>query len=425
MKKIVTACIFIVLMSLGASSQDKIIAVVSIEGNDRTRTNFLKRLAFVKEGAILDSVRIASDVRRFKLLPAVASADYKINNLGDGEFEIIYTIVENFAIIPGLNISNAPNGDFAFRTSIFDFNFLGRNQIIGGFYSRNVFDSFGVYWEAPNLLTRKLGIGLNYQNNVLLEPVFFDNDATVNYKFNTRAVEIKMQYEHNFHNRFELGLNISAQEYDFDNGDEPLEAPLSLGIDTVAVIGEYEYNGINIDYQYQSGFRSILSYNVLLGSNGDNDLLRNAFIGRNDFEYFKRVGERGNWANRLSVAYASNSTTPFAALIVDNQLNIRGVGNSVDRGSAAVVFNTEYRYTLYEKGWFVLQSNVFVDTGIWQDPGGNLGDLVSASNNRVYPGGGIRFIHKRIFNAVFRLDYGIGLGDNATSGIVFGIGQYF
>ena len=32
---------------------------------------------------------------------------------------------------------------------------------------------------------------------------------------------------------------------------------------------------------------------------------------------------------------------------------------------------------------------------------------------------------RSIFNAVFRLDYGIGTGENASRGIVFGIGQYF
>jgi len=51
--------------------------------------------------------------------------------------------------------------------------------------------------------------------------------------------------------------------------------------------------------------------------------------------------------------------------------------------------------------------------------------LFNGTSTRFYPGLGIRFIHKRIFNAVFRLDYGFGIGENATNGLVFGIGQYF
>ncbi len=72
-----------------------------------------------------------------------------------------------------------------------------------------------------------------------------------------------------------------------------------------------------------------------------------------------------------------------------------------------------------------MQSNLFIDAGSWQDPGGRLSDLVEFSNSALFTGAGIRFIHRRIFNAVFRIDYGFSLGSKPNSGIVFGIGQYF
>jgi hypothetical protein len=34
----------------------------------------------------------------------------------------------------------------------------------------------------------------------------------------------------------------------------------------------------------------------------------------------------------------------------------------------------------------------------------------------------VRFIHKKIFNAIFRIDYGYGVTKDATQGLVFGIG---
>ncbi|TYA84607.1 outer membrane protein assembly factor, partial [Seonamhaeicola marinus] len=46
-------------------------------------------------------------------------------------------------------------------------------------------------------------------------------------------------------------------------------------------------------------------------------------------------------------------------------------------------------------------------------------------NLKIYSGLGLRFIHKKIFNAIFRIDYGLGLTENASQGLVFGIGQYF
>ena len=418
--------LIILLICTGITyAQDKIVSKITVNGNKTTKTSFIKKLAFVKPNSTLDSSRIASDMRRLKLLPAIANATFTAKKTNNNTYELTYNIEENFAIIPGLNIATDNNGEFAFRTSIFDFNFLGRNQLIGGYYGRNVFDSYGAFWEAPNLFNRKFGFGLNYQNITLQEPVFFNNNQDVNYRFNTKAFQFSFMFEPNFKNRFELGLNISKEDYSFLEGDLPNNIPSELGANKVAIVGEYEHNNINIFYQYQEGYRSLLTYRITTGSTGQNDLLRNSFIGRNDFEYFKRVGSKGNWANRLRLAFATNDTTPFAPFAVDNQLNIRGVGNTTDRGTAAIVLNSEYRHTLYEKGWFVVQSNAFIDAGTWRNPGGNLNELVDGSTVRFYPGLGIRFIHKKIFNAVFRLDYGVGVGNNATNGIVFGIGQYF
>lgn len=416
---------FLLFVVTFSYAQDKTISEVIIEGNKRTKTSFLKRLAFVKEGSVLDSSKIISDVRRFKLLPSVASATYSINDVEIDRVKIIYTVVENFAIIPGLNVSQDNNDDIAYRTSIFDFNFLGQNQIIGGFYSKNVFDSYGVFWEAPNLFTRKLGIGINYQNNILQEPIFLDNNKDVNYKYNSKAFEIRAMYEHNFKNRFELGINLANEDYDYLEGDLNAEIPEQLGVKRISVVGEYEFNNITNSYQYVEGFRSIFTYSFTLNSKGDNNLLKNFFIGRNDFEYFKRIGTKGNWANRLRIGYATNSSTPFAPFALDNQLNIRGVGNTVDRGTASIVLNTEYRQTLLEKGWFAMQANAFVDAGTWQEPNGSIDDLITGKSATVFSGLGLRFIHKRIFNAVFRIDYGFSLGKKANNGIVFGIGQYF
>ena len=72
-----------------------------------------------------------------------------------------------------------------------------------------------------------------------------------------------------------------------------------------------------------------------------------------------------------------------------------------------------------------MQGNAFIDARTWQDPGGELGDLIDGKNASLFSGLGIRFIHKRIFNAVFRIDYGFSLGKKASNGIVFGTGQYF
>ncbi len=410
-----------ILVYCGGFSQESMVSELQIEGLKRTKESFIRRLVKVKPQSIYDSLQVSTDIERLKRLPGIANAEVVISKNIDQDYSVIYKIEENFTVIPGFNIATDNNGEFAYRVSLFEFNLLGRNQILGGFYQRDVFDSYGGYWEAPYLFTNKFGFGINYKNLISQEPVFFD-DNTVDYKFDSKAIEINLLYEFDFHNRAEIGLNIASEFYDFIDGNLPIGIPSRLDADKIAYRGEYEYNAIDIDYQYASGFRSLLDVRFVTGGEG---LLNDFFIGRNDFEYFKRIGKKGNWANRLRLGYASNDSTPFAPFAVDNQLNIRGVGNTIDRGTASLVLNTEYRYTLYEKKWFVIQSNVFIDTGTWRNPGGDLEELIDGSTLRFYPGAGIRFIHKRIFNAVFRLDYGYGIGNNVTNGITFGIGQFF
>jgi hypothetical protein len=51
----------------------------------------------------------------------------------------------------------------------------------------------------------------------------------------------------------------------------------------------------------------------------------------------------------LRLGLSTNNESPFAPFSLDNNINLRGVGNAVDRGTGSIVFNTEYRYTLVDK----------------------------------------------------------------------------
>ena len=132
----------------------------------------------------------------------------------------------------------------------------------------------------------------------------------------------------------------------------------------------------------------------------------------------------GNLALRVKLGYAKNIDTPFPPFAIDNNRNVRGSGNLVQRGSALWVINSEYRQRLIEKKWFALQGNVFLDLAGIRPPGQALKDIFKTANTHAYSGIGIRFIHKYIYNAVFRIDYGFSLGKVDQQGIVFGIGQY-
>lgn len=414
--------LFLVVFSSISYAQNKV-ADLKVQGNKKLKTSFIKKISFIKSGVALDSSVIEEDIKLLKRLPSIAHAYYQVFPAEkENEYNVFYNIEENFTIIPSANVYTTNDDEFAYRLGLYEFNLFGQNITFGGFYQKNIYDSYAFNFRAPFLFSRKLGLAINYQDLTTQEPVFFNN-TTADYRYNNRSFEVLGLYRFNFTNRVELGVNFFTEDYQYKSGATSPNVPQELKVDKLLYKFIYEYNNLNYDYQYVEGFRSIFNFQYV--HSRDEEQLPDFLIGWNDFQYFERVGKKGNWANRVRLGIATNDDTPFAPFAVDNNLNIRGVGNLIDRGTAAIVVNTEYRHTLYEKGWFALQGNAFIDAGSWRNPGGDLGDFADSQNLRVYPGLGLRFIHKKIFNAIFRIDYGIGITPDSTQGFVFGIGQYF
>ena len=418
--------LFCILGSFKGLSQEYRVADLKIQGNKKLKTSFIKLISDTKGGKVLDSTVIKQDIIRLKRLPAIAHAYFQVFPAYEGQYNVFYYIEENFTLNPQLNVYTTDNDEFAFRAGVYEFNTLGRNIAFGGFYQRDVFDSFGVNLRAPFVFNNKIGLALNFQNLTTQEPVFLDN-GSADYRYNNTSFEVLGLYAFNFYHRIEFGITFFNEDYQYLFGATDPSVPQDFNVNKQLYKGVYEYNNLDYYYQYVRGFKSILNlqYVVSTTDQDTSSILPDFFIFWNDFQYFHRVGEAGNWASRLRLGLSSNPDSPFAPFSVDNNLNVRGVGNTIDRGTGVILLNTEYRHTLLEKGSIIVQGNGFIDAGTWRNPGGDFGDFGDSQNIRIYPGIGMRFIHKRIFNATFRIDYGVGITRDATNGFVFGFGQYF
>ena len=408
------------------ATQEATVLDLKVQGVKRLKPSFIKLISDIKPGTELDSTVIAQDIIRLKRLPAVAHAYFQVFKSHDNFYNVFYNIEENLTINPQVNLYTTNDDEFAYRLGLYEFNLLGRNIAFGGFYQKDIFSSYGVNFRAPYLFNNNVGLAVNFQSLTTQEPVFLDN-GTADYKYNNTSFEVLGLYAFNFKHRVELGINFFNEDYLYLKGATNNSVPRSFNVDKILLKGIYEYNALSYYYQYVSGFKSTFNVQYVQA----NDLTLPDFtIWWNDFTYFARFIDNkgnldGNLATRLRVGLASNTDSPFAPFSVDNNLNIRGVGNTIDRGTGVVVLNTEYRQTLADKDWYAIQGVGFIDAGSWRNPGGDFGDFSDDQNLRVYPGLGLRFIHKKIFNATFRVDYGYGITRDATSGIVFGIGQYF
>ncbi len=417
----VRSIFFILSIAVGFSCFSQKIENVVITGNKKTKTQFISKLIVVSKNTILDSTRLERDINLLKRLPGIADAYYEVKDKSNTNYEVIYHLEENFSVIPSLSVYTTNDGEFAYRAGLYEFNGLGRGYQVGGFFQRDIFNSYAFLFKAPFLISSKMGIALTHQNLTTLEPLYFTS-GTANYKYNNVSYELMLLYRPFLHHRFELGANYFTENYTYVEGMIDGEIPPELTVDKTLFKIRYEFNNTRTKYQFISGVRNQLRFQYVEEVNSVSPAF---FIAINDLHFYKQLGQNGTWASRFRIGFATNNDSPFAPFALDNNINIRGVGNTIDRGTASLVLNTEYRYTLFEKNWFVLQSNAFIDMGTWRQPGGTLNDFTKKDNIKLYPGIGIRVMHKKIYNTVFRIDYGVGIMKGSTHGMVFGIGQYF
>ena len=405
-------------------SQENIIINLKVEGAKKTKRSFVCKLLETKKGLVLDSLSLERDMILLKRLPAISHASYRVTHYQDNYYKVSINLEENLTLLPSVNLWTTTNKQFSYKLGLYDYNFLGKNITFGGFYQNNGFNSYGVNLKAPNLLLSNLGLAVSHQNWKSEEPLYFD-DKSANYLYNNISFEVLALYQINLKNQLNFGVNIFNEKYQYLSGHTNTSIPQNLDLDKTLFKLVYTFDNLDYYYQYIQGFKSTL-YLQYVTSN--NSFQSDFFIAWNDFFYYRKMWKKGTWANRLRFGLSTNEKTPFAPFALDNNVNLRGVGILVDRGTGVALWNTEYRYTVYDKKWLAILTNVFSDFGSWRNPGNTFNDFFKSENLRIYSGVGLRFISKKVYNATFRIDYGFRISNNpnqSKGGLVFGIGQYF
>ena len=126
--------LFLCISNFTLFGQDDIISELKIEGNKKTRTNFIYKIIDSEAGQLLDSLTLKNDITRLIRLPGVTHAYFQISSLKDNKVDVIIHIEENFSIIPGVNIWTTNDREVAYKIGLYEFNLFGRNITFGGFY---------------------------------------------------------------------------------------------------------------------------------------------------------------------------------------------------------------------------------------------------------------------------------------------------
>ncbi len=421
-----TLCFFYCfLLGMTVSGQDiMVIEEMEFRGIEKLNLEFLYKLIDTEVGDTLNLATLDADETQLRRLTAVATTKREIIpiNQHPNKVKLVIEITERRTWFPIFGIGGI-QGNFFFLAGLSQYNLAGKNQTLSGqFLLNDGLPNGQIFYQNQRINGGKWGFSAEIKRSASQEPLFFE-EATVEYQYTNLGVGLNGIYSFR-PNRFLSGGFQLFQENYLKLGPGPIsELP---GPDEFQPLKwltnvRYKQDEIRYDYFYQTGYKlsASLQWVITFGQSG---YFTSLILEGNKYW---RPSKKGNIATRVRFGISNNDTSPFVAFVLDSQFNLRGVGNRVDRGTAQVVINLEYRHTAFEFGSWSSQLVLFSDIGSWRDPGGRLKDLTNPTQFRHFAGGGIRIINKEFFLATLRIDYGVDLYDSSQRGFVLGMGQYF
>ena len=406
---------------LGQQGEVYVIDKIRFEGVQRSNVDYLLEQIQTNITTQYTDSLIRIDVQRLKNLSSIGNASYRIENNGNLS-ELIFEIDEIKTLLPILNLGRIKD-NLWFQGGIVDINWRGRGQVLSAAYLYNDNrHSANIYYKNPRLSNSNWGYSASLSSWSSIEPLFFE-EGTVNYEYGNDAIGLTFIRHLGYNRYFELGSTFFIENYE---RSEIQISELMVGPDRLRqpkILNKVKYaeSFLNYDLFYLKGIAWSAQYQNVLNT-VDNTWFH---ILQLESTSYLRMGQRGNFANRIQFGISTNNNSPFAPFVADSHINIRGIGNRIDRGTAQIFINSEYRHAFMEYRKLGVQGVVFTDMGTWRNPGGQLKDLFDPSGVRLFAGAGIRLIYPKVYNAILRIDYAIDFTNTNQRGFVIGLGQYF
>lgn len=355
-------------------------------------------------------------------LPAITNADYTIDSSGNQPSVVNWRIEEARTLFPLLDLGGVKD-NFYYLVGFSNFHFRGRGQSLTAFY-QNIDGEHNYYlgFTNPNWKGARWGYQIESQRYAAIEPLYFPEP--VSYVYANLSFGAGLSYTTPNRHIFRFGLSNFYEHYQKTEPGLTTPGPEELDLNKGLLKLSHAHRNLDFHWERLEGTAHETVFQAVRTFNNSAD---NFVIGWHDFRYYKMKGMFGNLALRLRVGLSTNVNSPFAPFVLDSQVNIRGSGNRIDRGTAQLILNLEYRHTVWKdtRDRFAVQAVGFSDLGSWRNPGGEISDVWNEENFRHFVGGGVRLISLKAYNAVLRLDYGMDVRNTRERGFVAGFGQYF
>jgi hypothetical protein len=356
-------------------------------------------------------------------LPAITQAVYQVDSSAGKPTAVNWEIEESRTVFPLLNLGGVKD-NFFYLIGINDIHFRGRAQQLTAFY-QNIDGEHNYYLGLTNAAFRGTpwGYQLESRRYAAIEPIFFPS-VTVSYRYANLSFGAGLSYTTPTRHVFRFGVSNFYEHYRKVNAEAGTPGPDDLQLNKALMKFGHVISRVDQFHARRSGTNHQSVAQVVFNLEQDQPTF---LIAWHDFRFYRLLGHHGNLAGRLRAGISSNENSPFAPFVLDSQVNIRGSGNRIDRGTAQLVLNLEYRHTVWQdnRDRFAAQLVAFSDFGSWRNPGGRLEDVFDADNFRHFLGGGLRLISLKAYDAMIRIDYGVDVRNVRERGVVLGFGQYF
>ena len=409
-----------ILLLCAIDSSAQIVSEINFTGLRKTRQAFLEGIVETKVGDTLDLDQIERDVNLIKDLNLFFEVEAEHKELESGDYSITYRIKEATYLYPIISIGGFQD-QLQLELGGNQINFLGKGQSLGAKYLWYDRHSFFIFNTAPRHAGRKTGHEFSLTKYSTVEPLYFQ-DTTAEFNFDNYNFSAGLFYSLTPYIRFNLGGMLMYETYE-QLGTADLGLPgTEFSFFKYQIRAAAQYRKLRYHFERIEGIKSEL-YAETIQTDGfpEASFFKSTF----NFNYYKMIGKRGNLALHQRAGISSNNFSPFAPFVLDGFINVRGIGNRIERGTAELVTNLEYRHTVWRHKYFYLQTVGFADFGTLRAPGVPLEEIITNSEKHLYLGAGLR-IHSRIaYNTILRVDFAGNVSDFSKNGIVFGFGQFF
>ena len=414
-------CIRLVLLAMlnfeifTALSAQQLITTIEFTGLTKTKESFLRQYTTITAGQTYDAAQLGTDRQRLLNLGILAEINTRVLR-DDSNVKIIFECIEMINTLPVFALGKTED-TFWYKAGIQSLNFSGHGDKLFAYYQYYDRHSLYLNYATDRIGNSRWGATASLIRWATVEPISTENGIS-NYDYTNFTGYISAIRFLSFRETLDFGVGVFNEQFE---AQQPQTSELDEIVEGDKLLSKLIFRSNHLNYHtfYVDGIYNQLNIEFIHSL----DEVRNFVTIFNDLRFFKQIGKRFNWANRLRTGIATNDDSPFAPFILDSYLNIRGVGNRVDRGTGSAVINTELRYTLFDKKMLAAQGVGFFDFGSWRKPGGSFNDFTKSKNMRAFSGLGFRLIYKRAFDTMLRIDYGYDYNKNA--GLVIGIGQYF